>query len=138
MYCHIQIPQRNDREQYSYRVVAYKAVSGVKYGASASAAKTYYFVSGTKVAKAVNSRVGKVTVSWNKNKSATGYQIQYATNTKFSGVKTVIVRSGSKTSAVIANLKKKKYYIRMRGYKSVKGTNYFSVWSSAKNITVSK
>ena len=123
---------------YSYRVVAYRAVSGVKYGASASAAKTYYFVSGTKVAKAVNSRAGKVTVSWNKNKSATGYQIQYATNTKFSGAKTVIVRSGSKTSAVIANLKKKKYYIRMRGYRSVKGTNYFSVWSSAKNITVSK
>lgn len=111
----------------------------MKYGASASTAKTYYFVSGTNVAKAVNNRSAKVVVSWNRNKAATGYQIQYADNSKFNGSKTITVPSDSKTSAAIASLKKnKKYYVRMRGYKSVKGANYFSAWSSAKSIKVSK
>ena len=73
-----------------------------------------------------------------KVKGATGYQIQYAGNNTFKNAKIVTIPSSKVTSRTIANLHKKKYYVRMRGYKKDKGVTYYSSWSSAKSVTVSK
>lgn len=70
-------------------------------------------------------------------KSITGYQIQYSTNKKFNGKTTVIktVKKKSITKLKVGKLKaKKKYHVRVRTYKDVKGEKYYSGWSTAKTI----
>ena len=78
---------------------------------------------------------------WKAQKTeTTGYEIQYATNNKFtSGKKTVNVKSNKTTSKTVKSLKKnKKYYVRIRTYKTVKidGKNVkmYSGWSKVLNI----
>ena len=82
----------------------------------------------------------KAIVNWKKDKSGTGYQIEYATNKKFKkGVKKAIINKSRATSYTLRKLKiKKKYYVRMRTYKTVKGKKYYSKWSKVKNVTVKK
>lgn len=84
-----------------------------------------------------HSRALKVT--WKKQKAITGYQIQYSTNAKFKKSKTKIVKiaKGRQTSKFIKKLKaRKKYYVRVRSYKTTKigGKTYnaYSVWSKTK------
>ena len=86
----------------------------------------------------------KFTVKWKKQATqTTGYQIQYSTNSKFSKAKTVTVGKNSTTSKAIKKLKgKKKYYVRVRTYKTVKingkATKIYSSWSKAKSVTTKK
>lgn len=124
--------------RYAYRVQAYKTVSGVACSAAVSAGKAQYYVKPVGISSAVNKSVKKLTVTWKKNTAVTGYQIQYAGNNTFKNAKIVTIPSSKVTSRTIANLQKKKYYVRMRGYKKVKGVTYYSSWSSAKSVTVSK
>ena len=73
-----------------------------------------------------------VTVYWKKQaQQVTGYQIRYSTSPDFSkDAKIVTVSGASKTSAVIRGLKKgKRYYFRIRTYKTVGGKKYYSSWS---------
>ena len=77
------------------------------------------------------------TAKWKKQSTQTsGYQIMYATNSKFtSGKKTVTVSSNKTTSKKITKLKaKKKYYVRVRTYKKVGSTKYYSSWSKVKTV----
>lgn len=77
------------------------------------------------------------TAKWKKQSTqASGYQIMYATNSKFtSGKKTVTVSSNKTTSKKITKLKaKKKYYVRVRTYKKVGSTKYYSSWSKVKTV----
>ena len=66
----------------------------------------------------------------------TGYQIQLATNSKFTkGKKSVTVSGYSKVSKKVTGLKAKKtYYVRIRTYKTVSGTKYYSKWSAKKSV----
>lgn len=80
------------------------------------------------------------TVKWKKQTSQTsGYQIQYSTSNNFkSGTKTVTISKNKATSKKISKLKaKKKYYVRVRSYKTVKingkTTKIYSGWSKAKS-----
>lgn len=79
----------------------------------------------------------KITVKWKRQLTGKpGYQIQYSTNSKFkSGKKTVTVSKNKTTSKTITKLKaKKKYYVRIRTYKTVKGKKVYSAWSKAKSV----
>ncbi|MGN0527987.1 MAG: fibronectin type III domain-containing protein, partial [Eubacterium sp.] len=82
----------------------------------------------------------KFTVKWKKQSTqVTGYQIQYSTSSKFTSPKYVTVSSNKTTSKTISKLKsKKKYYVRVRTYKTVSGTKYYSSWSKAKSVTTKK
>lgn len=81
----------------------------------------------------------KMTVKWSPNKKASGYQIQYSTSSNFAGAKTVTVSGAKSSSKVISKLVKgKKYYVRVRTYKKVSGTKYYSSWSSKKSVKISK
>ncbi len=81
-----------------------------------------------------------ITVKWTKQAAKmsaariTGYQIQMATDSKFTKSKKTITISGySKVSRKIIDLKTgKKYYFRIRTYQKVDGKNYYSSWSKAK------
>ena len=81
-----------------------------------------------------------LTVKWNKQSTKmastriTGYQIQLATNSAFTkNKKEVKVKGYSVLSKKVTKLKAKtKYYIRIRTYKTVNGTTYYSKWSGNK------
>lgn len=70
----------------------------------------------------------------------TGYEIQLATNSKFTkGKKTVTVKGYSKYSKKVTKLKGgKKYYIRIRTYKTVNGVKCCSKWSKNKTATTKR
>lgn len=86
----------------------------------------------------------KFTVRWKKKSAQTsGYQIQYSTSKSFKNSKTVTIKSNKTTSKTISKLKaKKKYYVKVRTYKTVKanGKNVkiYSSWSKAKTVTTKK
>lgn len=64
----------------------------------------------------------KFTVTWAKVSGVKGYQIQYSSNKKFKkNNKSVTVTKQKTTKATVKKLKsKKKYYVRVRTYKTVK------------------
>ena len=69
-----------------------------------------------------------------------GYQIQYATNSKFTkNSSKELIEDNKKTSQKFKDLKaKKKYYVRIRTYKTVKGKKIYSDWSKSKKVTTKK
>ena len=78
------------------------------------------------------------TASWKKNIQATGYQIQYAADSRFiKERKTVTVGKQSAIRYKISGLKNKKtYYVRIRSYKRVGKKVLYSSWSTVKKIRV--
>ncbi len=124
---------------YTYYVQPYyKSGSTITKGAYATT-KTVRMTA-VSLSSVKNSSSKKMTVKWSKNTKATGYQIQYSTSSTFaSGNKTVTVSGASSTSKVIGSLTKgKKYYVRIRTYKTVSKTKYYSAWSSKKSVKISK
>ncbi len=58
---------------------------------------------------------------------------------KFKGAKIATIKKNKTTSATIKKLKGgKKYYVRVRTYKTVGKTKYYSAWSNVKNAKVKK
>lgn len=100
---------------------------------------------GTKIKKLRRSSKA-ITVRWKKQTAKvvsshiSGYQIQLATNRKFTKNKrTVSVKGYKKTSKKIKKLKRgRKYYVRIRTYKVLKGKKYYSSWSKIRSIKTKK
>lgn len=91
-----------------------------------------------KITKAKNVKTKKLTVKWKKTSKAKGYQIQIASNKKFTkGKKT---KTLSKTIFSFKKLKKNKYYyVRVRAY--VYNSNHKKVygsWSTVKKVKIKK
>lgn len=108
-----------------------------------SGSKTLYFTINPKATtlSSVTAKSKGFTVKWKKQATqTTGYEVQYATDSKFAkNKKTVTVSKNSTTSKTISKLKaKKKYYVRIRTYKTVKvngkSTKLYSSWSKAKSV----
>lgn len=117
---------------YTYVV---KAVKGNTTSVSSSA-KSLTFVSVPKISSASNSGSKTITVKWKKNTKATGYQIYYKLG---SSSKTITVKKASAVTYSIKKLTKgKTYEVKIRAYKTVSKTNYYSAWSTAKKVKVSK
>lgn len=94
---------------------------------------------GTSISGKVTARNKGFQVKWKKKKSnVTGYEVQYSTSKKFTK-KTTVTRSVKKNSVsklTVKNLDSgKKYYIRMRTYKTVKGKRFCSAWSKSRSVT---
>ena len=89
-------------------------------------------ISGLKSAAA-----GKAIVSYKQSAvKVTGYEIQYSTSSKFTAATTKTVTTKN-TSATLKSLKSgKKYYVRVRAYKTVSGIKVYGSYSKAKNVTV--
>ena len=99
---------------------------------------------GTGVSKVTAAKKG-FKVTWKKQKTqTTGYQVQYSTDKNFKkNNKTVTISKNSTTSKSVGKLKaKKKYYVRVRTYKTVKfggkSVKLYSGWSKAKSVTTKK
>ena len=99
---------------------------------------------GTSVSKVTAAKKG-FKVTWKKQATqTTGYEVQYSTSSNFKkGNKTVNIAKNKTTSKSVSKLSaKKKYYVRVRTYKTVKinGKNvkFYSGWSGAKSVTTKK
>jgi hypothetical protein len=84
-------------------------------------------------------KLGKneISVKWEKNKKASGYQLAY----KLSGkkYKTITIRKKGTTSYKLKNLKSgKKYILRIRAYRKYKGKKIYSKWSKKKTVKIKK
>lgn len=90
---------------------------------------------GTNITKITASKKG-FKVNWKKQTAqVSGYQIQYSTNKNFKNAKTVTVGGSKTTSKKVSKLKaKKKYYVRVRTYKTVSKVKYYSSWSGNKSV----
>ena len=93
--------------------------------------------SGTSLSGLSNKSKGRVKVSWKRNKSVTGYRIQYSIDKKFKkAVKNVNVNKNKTTTVTLSKLKKgKTYYVRIATYKKV-GEKVYSSWSKTKKIRI--
>ena len=111
-----------------------------------SGTKTLYFTIKPKATRISSLTAGskKFTVKWKKQATqTTGYQVQYSASSKFSKAKTVTVGKNTTVSKKISKLSgKKKYYVRVRTYKTVKingkSIRIYSGWSKAKTVTTKK
>lgn len=118
-------------EKYTYAVSGYTGNVKSKY-----APKSSYCLTAPRISSVKNNASKKLTVKWKKNAKATGYQVNYKTGSK---EKTVTVKSNKKLSTVLKSLKKgATYSVKVRSYKSVSGTTYYSEWSPAKKVKIKK
>lgn len=84
--------------------------------------------------KSISRHTKRLTVRWTKQSAqTTGYQIQYSSRSDFKTNKIVTISKPSTTSAAIKNLSKnRKYYLRIRTFKTVGGKKYYSTFSKVK------
>jgi len=103
-----------------------------------SGTKTLYFTINpvkTSITKLTAAKKALTVSISKKSTQVTGYEIQYATNKKFTKAKTATVKSYKTTKTTLKKLTAKKtYYVRVRTYKTVGGKKYYSGWSTVKKI----
>ena len=92
------------------------------------------------ISKLTSAKKATLAVTWKKDTGATGYEVQIAKNSKFtSGLKKVTVTKNSTTTKTFTKLSKgKKYYVRVRAYKTIDGHKVYGSFSTVKTKTVKK
>ena len=108
----------------------------VKFKGNYSGTKYLYFTIVPPKSAVSKLTAGKKSLTVNltqKSTQVTGYQIQYATNKSFKSAKTKTISSYKTTKTTLKGLSAKKtYYVRVRTYKKVGKTTYYSSWSAGK------
>lgn len=104
-------------------------------------------ITGYAAAKPASTSITKITskstsikVIWKKGGKISGYQLQYANDSKFKkGKKSITVSKKDTTSKTISKLKSnKKYYVRIRTYKKSGDKKIYSSWSTHKAIATKR
>ncbi len=121
--------------KYDFRVRSYKNVGGTNYFSGWTSLATPTKPYATKVTSLKTNKKHQLIAKWNRIYSCTGYQVQFMKKKNGSVIATKTVKGSSKTSYTGKNFTKgRKYYVRVRAYKTVNGTKYYSAWSKAKQI----
>lgn len=123
---------RNTGKTYYYRVRAYKDVNKTRYLGNYSSVVSAkpVLAKATKV-KAKRAGTRKIRVSWKKVSGANGYKVYRSTkkNKGFKAVKTI--KKAKTVKYTTGKLKKgKRYYFKVRAYRTVSGKKVYSVYSS--------
>lgn len=79
-------------------------------------------------------------VNWRaQTAQTTGYQVQYSVNKNFKSPVTKTVASCKTRTLTVKKLSAgKRYYVRIRTYRTAGGKKYYSAWSKAKAVTTRK
>jgi len=97
---------------------------------SGTVTKTFKIIPKNVGISVVSTKKKEIKFTWGKVKACNGYQIQYSTSKSFKSPKTIKITSQKTCSKTIKKLKSgKKYYIRIRAYKTVNGKNIYGNWS---------
>ena len=94
----------------------------------------------TSISKATNSAKKKITITWKRDKTCSGYTIQYSLDKRFrSGVKTIYIGKNRTTKKILSGFAKgKTYYVRLASYKKIGSTKILSNWSKVKKVKIRK
>ncbi len=127
--------------KYYVRVRAYKKAGGNTYYSKWSKARNAKVKAGKNPEGVKLSTVKggpmMLTVKWARGEGINGYEIQYSLKKDFKSAKTVKIKKASTTKTEIKKLTpEKKYYVRIRTYKTVDGKTYYSDWSESMNAKV--
>ena len=97
--------------------------------------KTAYIVPAKPAVSSVISGKRSLTVSFKKTTGASGYQIAYSTS-QSSGYKYSDLNSKTFRKTIIGLSSGKKYYVRVRAYKTINGKKYYGNYSAVKSVKV--
>ena len=131
-------------KKYTFKIVPYYKASGstiLYYGTGTGAYITKAITTATKglklatVTKPTVAKSGtKVKVSWKNISGETGYQISQSTSS--TGTKIVSTyKTTTGKSKVISATKGKKYYYKVRAYRTVNGKKIYGAWSAVRAYT---
>ena len=127
---------------YYVKIQTYRTVSGKTYWSSWSPAKSIKVDQkpyGSSISKLTNPSNKAMKIIWDKAPSVTGYHIQYSTNSNMTGVKDITINNKDTLSKTVTGLTKgKTYYVRIQTFRKVSGKTYWSSWSKAKQIKITK
>ena len=123
---------------YKYRIRAYKTIGkATQYSAYTATLSVNTNPSNMSGFKAKSTAKTSVTLQWNKNTSATGYEIQ-----KWNGKKWVSAAKVTKNSTVTSTVKSLKkntsYKFRIRAYKTIGKATQYSSWSGTLTVKTKK
>ena len=122
-------------KKYTYRIAA--TVGNVTSTSVKTASRTR--LSRPVIASIANSGAGKMTVKWERNAKASGYQVQYSLRSDFGTFKTVTVNSATAAAKTISGLTKSKtYYVRVRSFQASGNVKSFSSLSRIRKVTIRK
>lgn len=123
---------------YTYRVRAYRTVGGKNYYSGWAYMTAYTKPATPNLTGLSATKSGhKIKATWKKvGGSASGYQIYWAKDKNFKKVVSKTNVSGQKkTSYTGKNFTKgKRYYVKVRAYKTVNGNKIYGAWSNVRNV----
>lgn len=131
----------NTNAKYGYKMVAYKTLpNGNLLYSDYTKGMTCYTKPRTPIYKSaalVSSKTVKV--KWAKTSEVDKYEIMWSTTSDFSSnKKSVVVGKDIRSKNIKTYHNKKNYYFRVRSYKIRNNTKYYSAWSPAKKVYISK
>ena len=136
---HVSTGKRNAMatEQGYYALTAYFRFTGGKtslYDMSDTGDATPVALTKAKLVSVKSVSKKGVKITWNKVKTAKGYQIKYSAKKNMTDAKTVT--SGSLSKKITKLNSGKRYYFKVRAYKTADGSRIYGGWSSVKSVKV--
>ena len=124
-------------EQGYYALTAYFRFTGGKtslYDMSDTGEATPAALTKAKIVSVKSVSEKGVKITWNKVRTAKGYQIKYSTKKNMTVAKTAT--SGSLSKKITKLKSGKRYYFKVRAYKTADGSRIYGDWSSVKSVKV--
>lgn len=124
---------------YQYKICSYCKIDGSTCKSPVSSAKTMVCLKGTSITKAKSPSAKKLVVNWKKDGKVNGYQMQYSMDSNFvpSEKKGLTIKSNGTVTKTFSKLTRwRRYYIRVRTYKTVDGKKYYSDWSTSASVVI--
>ena len=126
---------KKNGKKYSYSV---SVISNGQESDPSNEVSTYYLKKNA-INILINGSPGKMTFTWNRNKKADGYEIQYGTSKTFAGAKTLRIAKKNLVISTTSNMRvHQSYYVRVRSYKTLGQQKYYSEWSKAKKLRINR
>lgn len=126
-------------ELYQYKVFSYRTIDGAVCKSPASSVKTITYLKGKTLSAVSSTSKKKLKVKWESDEAVEGYVLQYSTSSSFNAdnTKSSTIKSNETVTKTLSGLtSKSKYYVRVRTYKTVDGTKYYSAWSPKSSATI--
>ena len=127
-------------KKYYFKIKAYKIANGKVYY-SQDSAQVAVVVCLDKVTgvKKIQTQATKVKICWKKNNNASGYVIYYSSDKNGRYQKCKTITNKNKVTYTKTKLKKdKNYYFKIKAYKIIDGSKYFSAASKVLKVKTKK